>query len=187
MKLAGKKVLMLLLCPSDLQDTVPAIPGRTRIMKMVFLFEKEVWPELKKDRSTDEYVLPVFFAWKYGPFSSEVLNDLEFLINRDYIDVQRGSSATNEELEEYEYWLDDLAEVASTEYVEEVFSLSKKGLEKARIIWAELTDNQREVVVEFRRIMISAPLGKILEYVYKKYQKEGYTDRSLIADRYLKS
>jgi uncharacterized protein YwgA len=187
MKFTGKKLILLLLFPHDSGSLSLSIPGRTRLMKMAFLFDKEVWPDLKDEHTGDEKALPEFFAWKFGPFSSELLDDLEFLVNRGFVDVQRGAHATNEELEEYEYWLDESGQSFTTEYVEEVFSLTEKGMDRAAPLWAELTDRQRTLIDKFRAVMVKAPLSRILEYVYKKYEKEGFTDRSLIRDRYLSS
>jgi uncharacterized protein YwgA len=186
MKLTGKKLLLLLLMQSYSDSGSLPIAGRTRLMKMVFLFEKELWPEIKKERPSDEFVLPEFFAWKYGPFSSELLDDLEFLVNRDFVCVQKGSRVINEELEEYEYWLDS-GQNESSEYVGEEFSLTGKGDEKAKEVWDALSDSQKALIKDFREVLAKASLSKILEYVYKKYEKEGFTGRSLIRDRYLKS
>jgi len=155
-------------------------------MKMVFLFQKELWPEIKKGEVVEEK-LPEFFAWKYGPFSSDVLNDLEFLINWNFVQIKSGNRATDEELEEYEYWLDDSGqEDADDEYISEEFFLTDKGNDKALEAWNELLESQKEAIGHYRDIMTSTPLNKILEYVYKKY-KDGYTEKSLIRDRYLVS
>jgi len=39
--------------------------------------------------------------------------------------------------------------------------------------------------MEFKKVLNRASLNRILEYIYKKYQKEGYIDKSLIRERYL--
>ena len=88
------------------------------------------------------------------------------------------------ELDEYSYWIDDLDDFQSIEYEEEIFSLSEKGAEKARVLWLELTKNQKDLLTNFKSQLNKAPLDRILEYVYKKY-KENYTDKSLIRDKYL--
>lgn len=67
MKLTGKRLLLLLLYSSTKKKeaNVPIV-GRTRLMKMVFLFEKELLDEFEKNRTFEEIALPEFFAWKYG-------------------------------------------------------------------------------------------------------------------------
>jgi hypothetical protein len=193
MKLTGKKfILLLLYSPTTTGDKVNVpIAGRTRLMKMGFLFKEEVLSDFQKDRTFDEVVLPEYFAWKYGPFSGEFLNDLEFLINQEYIKSRSGSSPIPAELDEaeygeYDFWVEDMDEFRVREYDEEVFELTEeKGLPKAKEIWDALSENQKKYLIEFKRVLNRASLNKILEYIYKKYQKEGYIDKSLIRERYL--
>jgi len=72
------------------------------------------------------------------------------------------------------------------EYDEEVFELTEeKGLPKAKEIWDVLSKNQQKYLIEFKKVLNMASLNKILEYVYKKYQKKGYIDKSLVRERYL--
>lgn len=192
-KLTGKKfILLLLYSPTTTGDKVNVpIAGRTRLMKMGFLFKEEVLSDFQKDRTFDEVVLPEYFAWKYGPFSGELLNDLEFLINQEYIKSRSGSSPILAELDEaeygeYDFWIDNMDEFRVREYDEEVFELTKeKGLPKAKEIWDALSENQKKYLIEFKRVLNRASLNKILEYVYKKYQKKGYIDKSLVRERYL--
>jgi hypothetical protein len=78
-------------------------------MKMGFLFGEEIADQFKKDGGLQEADLPEYFAWKYGPFSTTFLNDLEFLINQEYVRPQMSSGTPLiAELAEYEYWIDDL-------------------------------------------------------------------------------
>jgi uncharacterized protein YwgA len=187
MKLTGKKLLLLLLYSPINGETINVpITGRTRFMKMVFLFEKEVLPDFKRDRTFEEIRFPEFFGWKYGPFSKDLLNDLEFLINQQYIKVEISTSAPiSAELDEFNYWIEDLDEFESREYDEEIFKLDNKGISKAAEIWSNLSENQKKLLVEFKRVLNRAPLDRILDYVYKKYYKEGYIDKSLIREKYL--
>ena len=90
-----------------------------------------------------------------------------------------------EELVEYEHWIEDLSDFDSNELGEEVFSLSRpKGLDKGKEIWSELNDDQKRILKKFKSSFIDASLDKILMYVYRKYEHE-YTDKSIIKDRYL--
>jgi len=193
MKLTGKKfILLLLYSPTTTGGKVNVpIAGRTRLMKMGFLFKEEVLSDFQKDTTFDEIILPEYFAWKYGPFSGELLNDLEFLINQEYIKSRSGSSPIPAELDEaefgeYDFWVEDLNQFRVREYEEEVFELtSEKGLLKAKEIWDVLSENQYQYLIEFKKVLNRASLNRILEYVYKKYQKEGYIDKSLVRERYL--
>jgi len=193
MKLTGKKfILLLLYSPTTTGGKVNVpIAGRTRLMKMGFLFKAEVLSDFQKDTTFDEILLPEYFAWKYGPFSGELLNDLEFLINQEYIKSRSGSSPIPAELDEaeygeYDFWVEDMDEFRVREYNKEVFELTKeKGLPKAKEIWDVLSENQQKYLIEFKRVLNRASLNRILEYVYKKYKAEGYIDKSLVRERYL--
>ena len=57
MKLTGKSLILLLLYPSESGGSQNSIAGRTRLMKMGYLFEKEIWPDFKGDTPM-ESVLP---------------------------------------------------------------------------------------------------------------------------------
>jgi len=155
-------------------------------MKMVFLFDKEVLPDFKKDRAFDEVSMPEFFSWKYGPFSKDLLNDLEFLINQGYIRaVSSQTYPTTPEVAEYEFWISDFENFQAQEYDEETFDLTTlKGIPKARMLWDSLSKNQQEQLSEFKAVLNKASLDRILEYVYKKYRTD-YTDKSLIREKYL--
>lgn len=193
MKLTGKKfILLLLYSPTTTGGKVNVpIAGRTRLMKMGFLFKEEVLIDFQKDRTFDEVVLPEYFAWKYGPFSGELLNDLEFLINQEYIKSRSGTSPIPAELDEaefgeYDFWVEDMDEFCVREYDKEVFELTEeKGIPKAKEIWDVLSENQQKFLIEFKKVLNCASLNRILEYVYKKYKAEGYIDKSLVRERYL--
>lgn len=192
MKLTGKKLLLLFFyAPTSGNKINEPIAGRTRLMKMGFLFEKEILHDFQKDNTFDEVALPEYFAWKYGPFSNELLNDLEFLINQGYINFRSGKPPLPAELAEaefgeYDYWIEDIDDFHRREYEEEVFELTTdKGIPKSKETWDLLTNNQKEYLCRFKKILNQAPLDRILEYVYKKYRTDGYIDKSLIRERYL--
>ncbi len=193
MKLSGKKFVLLLLYTPTRGDKVNIpIAGRTRLMKMGFLFKEELLSDFEKDRTFEEISLPEYFAWKYGPFSGELLNDLEFLINQNYIKTTSGGALVNAtiaevEFGEYCYWVDDMDEFRAREYCEETFELTEeKGIAKAKDIWDVLSENQKKIISKFKKILNQASLNRILEYVYKKYKEDGYIDKSLIRERYLR-
>ena len=187
MNLTGKTLLFLLLyAPVEEGEPNRPVSGRTRLMKMVFLFEKEVLPEFERDRASDLVQLPEFFAWHFGPFSASLLDDLEFLVNQGYVITQSGADATPADLAEFGYWLEDLSDTPVNDYAEEVFSLTpSRGVEKGRQLWDELSPRQRSLLIAFKTNLVNASLDRILEYVYKKYAKHGYLDKSLIRERYL--
>lgn len=187
MELTYKKLILLFLySPVSYGEEVNIpIQGRTRFMKMGFLFKEELLKQFQEDKSFSKINLPDYFPWKYGPFSRDFLNDLEFLINREYVNVDTGNGAITEELEEYRFWIDSDGTYEPTEFVQEVFSPTEKGTGKSLQWWSMLTSNQKSLLVDFKRSLNSASLSRILEYVYKKYEND-YTNKSLIRDRFLK-
>ena len=193
MKLTGKKLILLFLyAPTKGDEVNVPISGRTRLMKMGFLFKEEILSDFQNDKTFDEVDLPEYFAWKYGPFSSELINDLEFLVNQEYICRTEDGSTVSDlvvsevEFREYEFWVEDIDEFQTKEYNEEVFELTvEKGIPKAKEIWDKLSKNQKKYLHEFKEVLNRAPLSRIIEYVYKKYKKNGYIDKSLIRERYL--
>ena len=119
--------------------------------------------------------------------------DLEFLINHEYVRRSQEdatlSDITVSEAEmrewQYDYWVEDTDEYQSREYDEEVFELGTQGVRRAKDLWERLSDNQQKWLAEFKKVLNRAPLSRILEYVYKKYRKDGYIDKSVIRERYL--
>ena len=193
-KLTGKNLILLLLySPTVGEATNVPIAGRTRLMKMGFLFIKEVLGDFRQGAEVDESKLPEYFGWKYGPFSVQLVDDLEFLINQGYVRRSQEQATlsditvSEEEMREwqYDYWVEDADEFQSREYDEEAFELGPRGVARAKEIWEALSDNQQRWLVEFKKVLNRAPLSRILEYVYKKYREDGYIDRSVIRDRYL--
>ena len=180
MKLSGKKLILLLLySPEDEEPNVP-ISGRTRLTKMIFLFKEEISKDFCSDKNIEEIDFPEFFAWRYGPFSSDLMKDLEFLKNQGFIGIKFSNTPIQiAELEEYENWkgeyrINDIDGGFDDEYQEEVFYLIMgKGISKAGELWDQLTGNQQDILINFKRVLNRARLDRILEYVYRKYKKEG--------------
>lgn len=54
---------------------------------------------------------------------------------------------------------------------------------RKRMIWPQLTDNQKSVIIRLKKQINSMLLDDLLSYVYKKYPE--YAKESLIKDKYL--
>jgi len=188
---SSKDLLMLLLYVPDAsgQEAAP-IQGQTRLMKMVFLFNKELKKQFRKDESFDDAVFPEFKAYDYGPYSAQVYADLEFLVNMGFVDVEEasGGEISEEERSEFDYWTatgnadDDvnLAQVGKT------FTLSEMGKQfveaKVRDSWG-VTKNQLDLLTEFKTRCCEASLHNLLRYVYSRYPD--MTTKSKIKDNVL--
>jgi hypothetical protein len=187
-KLTGKDILLLLLYTPGLENLPnETIHGRTRFMKMVFLFKEEIYPKFKFDVDG----LSEFIAWKFGPWSEGVFADIEFFKSIGFIEVEieenNSNDLTSEEVEEFEKWEGgiSLSDYATEEYQQEIFRLSelgKKYIEDNKIFFS-LSDNQKTGLKEFKKKFNGTSLFSILRYVYKKYPT--YTKNSKIKDNIL--
>lgn len=190
MKINGKRFLILLLySPIHGEKENAPILGRTRLMKMTFIFFKELKGDFLKGVDINDIKEPEFFAWKYGPFSLELLNDLEFLVNQDFIcsELSEGPVIQEEE-DEFSFLVEDTGFEDSNEYNQEKFYLSNpKGIVKGEEFWSDLNENQRDLMITFKTAMTKAPLYRILEYIYRKYDDKGYIDKSVIRERFFKN
>lgn len=169
------------------------VEGITRLQKLLFLLDRE------------EGVRPVddgfdFTAYRAGPYSRKLYDDLEFLENLGLIESESGSDATDAEVEEidlldFEGLLGDGAEGsggevtdgmgASDAYKERRFRLTEKG--RARVVELLASDRTKEIEGAIRRIRSrfgSHSLSDLLYYVYKKYPEMAV--ESEIRDRVLR-
>lgn len=166
------------------------ISGRTRLMKMVFLFDKEVRRRFNLDRAIPDSALPEFEPYDYGPFSKQVYADLDFLLAMGFAQVrERGSAPLSPEevaAEVAEGWRAAGADPGRDgSRVEEVFSLSPIGRQFADTVLVNaLSPEQRDVLDRFKARCTATPLRALLRYVYTKYPE--YTTKSKIRDEVLR-
>ncbi len=186
---SSKDLLMLLLYVEGHRgDLCGPVRGRTRLMKMVFLFDREIRKQFNLGRIVPDDAMPRFEAFDFGPFSAQVFTDLEFLVELGLVEVRTvgGSDVSDEEGYEYQYWRaaggqdlgdDDLE-------CEEEFSLTAlgKGFVEAELI-EELNESQINALREFKARCTAASLRSLLRYVYTKYPD--MTTASKIRDKLL--
>ncbi len=181
-------LLLLLYSTGSGNDVNEPIAGRTRLIKTIFVFEKEYYSDFRQDNDIlEENNLPDFFPWKYGPMSKDVLVDLEFFIKIKFIATkQLKDSLAFEEAEEYTSIINDvsLEQNEEQEYTEEEYKLTDTGkLYVESMLLPLLSDNQKKMLKQLKQRFNKAPLNKILQYVYEKYPS--YTEKSVIKDKVL--
>lgn len=180
---------IVLYSPTITENKPVSIFGRTRLMKMLFIFEKELF---KKFTDPENVTTFDFESYNFGPFSKKVYEALDFLESRDIIKIENvPESSLN-----YEDALIDQAMQSSEEeniffqenetFYSEQFLLTNKGIQLMRnsskwFSWANLDDEQKNLIINFKTQMVGTPLRKILQYVYKRYPK--YAEFSKIVDR----
>lgn len=160
--------------------------GITRLQKLLFLLDKEVG--VKADGNGFS-----FEAYKAGPYSSKLYDDLEFLENLGFLkseEVGESSSAEAVELDALNF--NDLIGGPSEDepggsdtYIERSFSLTSKGKEKIESLLEN--DNYKPFFDGIRKIKSkygNYSLSDLLYYVYSKYPE--MTTNSEIKDKVLR-
>jgi uncharacterized protein YwgA len=180
-----KDLLMVLLyAKGHTEQQCEAIVGKTRLVKMVFLFEKEIRKKFDLETPIAESAIPKFEPFNFGPFSPKVYEDLEFLVEMGLVDAV-GSGEQDlleDERQEYEYWQATSGE--RDRPFQEVFCLTDIGREFVESrLKNHLSEKQWGVMNEFKKRCTSAPLRTLLKYVYTRYPD--MTTKSTIRDEVL--
>jgi len=190
-KLSGRDMLLILLyLPGKTGEYNEAVEGRTRLTKMMFIFNEELSERLN---NLDQDSLPDFFAYDYGPFSKNLFDDLRFFMNIDFIqEIEEDKNNLSEaEMGEYMYDInnqrgfEENVDVLNIEPPSSVYyNLTEKGKEYVKNELIELLDEQqKDFLIKFKKKINVLSLDAILEYVYKNYPK--YASESKIKDKYL--
>jgi hypothetical protein len=179
-------LLLLLYSPGQHDGFNEPVVGRTRLVKMLFLFSKECLRHFRKGTKITEESFYEFFAWDFGPFSKQVYDDIMFFVLRDFIETD----VTEEEVlpeaaAEWEEWMrmssEDPEDEGVSEYDEQSFTLSAKGLRFAKSLYEALSPEQKATLRAFKAKLNSTPLSAILRYVYEAYPD--FTEKSLIREK----
>ena len=185
--LNGKEVLALLLyLPGKTGKLCEPIMGRTRLVKTMFLFTKEMQPQLTKKGW--ELTLPDFTAYDYGPFSVDVLNDIETLraLGIVTVDVVPESEPFDvlDDLNDQEYQ-HGIGGAVERQFMDR-YQLTPQGEGFCRHVLKPrfTSDEQWTALSEFKKRCNSVSLTALLRYVYTRYPD--YTANSKIRDQVLK-
>lgn len=156
-KMTGADYLLLLLY----LDNCSAINGAIRITKMMFLFNMEIAPVLKKKGvSICDEDLPKFSAYNYGPFSKDVYEQVELFQSIGFIKVK--NLYATEEMSEVDDWEESAFETefseGSCQYSSnqdgkfmqyKLLNLGKKYVESEII--PQLTNDQLAVLTTYKQ------------------------------------
>lgn len=170
-KLNGPDYLLLLLY----LDNSKPIKGAIRLTKMMYLFEKEIEPELKKS-GIESTNLPNFFAYNFGPFSKDLYEQVEFFQNIQFISTEN-INATEEmgEVDDWKgIWFDgvsapmDLGNAIDSKYMK--YCIKERGIKYVeKKILPFLNPNQIRLLEQFKSKIVKTTAKNILKYVYTKY------------------
>ena len=170
-------LLLLLYSPGVKQEFNEPIKGRTRILKMLFLFKEEALQHFQKNTDINDDNFYKYFAWKFGPFSEQVYDDITFFLLRDFITSQDSEGdILPEAISEERHWqfisgnhfFDD--QNGYQEFIEEKFLLTNKGKKFTHDnLYCNLSQHQKKLLIAFKKRLNSASLRAILNYVYENY------------------
>lgn len=183
-----KDLIMALLYAKGPQGECHPIYGKTRLMKMIFLFEHELKKEFNK-KTLNDSALTKFEAYDYGPYSAGVYDDMEFLINNGFIKAEIKKSPTNDGAEdEIEIGENEGREAfvgirgaGDNPNVLNTFSLTELGKEFVQS-QIELSTDQWAALSRFKTKCVQTSLKSLLKYVYTKYPD--MATKSKIKERY---
>jgi hypothetical protein len=183
-----RDLLLLLLGIKGHKATRDSLGGITRLQKLLFLLEQESGVTPSGDGFN-------FEAYKAGPYSSKLYDDLEFLENLDLIERHAAAEGTEEEATEIDLTFENLIEPetenddpsgpAPDAYEEYSFSLTPVGLSKVQ----QMIDDQSyapvvEAVRNIKNRYGQYSLKDLLYYVYSKYPE--MTTESEIKEKVLR-
>lgn len=126
------------------------VKGRTRLQKLVF----ETETKIRSLGSTDTFNYK-FIRWHYGPYSNEIMEDIEFLLKKELI-----------------------------KQTDNIYKISPKGkeyLEKTWKIVRQFTYDEK-IMVGIITSRNTEKLEKLLEEVYDKYNIRNYKMGEVIED-----
>lgn len=184
-KLLGSDYLLLLLYLNDKEP----IKGAVRLTKMMFLFNEQIAPALKKE-GLDNEKLPNFIAYNYGPFSKDIYEQIELFSSIDFIQVQDLFEAEE---------MSNVDNIVEKEFIDECYedeeeTKSESNFWEYRItelgsgfvedeLLPKITDKQKNLMEQYKKKITEMPIKQLLYYVYTRYPE--YTEKSMIKDEVL--
>lgn len=151
------------------------IEGVTKIQKLLFLIENETeFGEQYADEISFD-----FEAYKMGPFSPLVYNEIELLLNMRAIEKDSRKIGPSDNWEIRNYMPDSGSEGLSNQLYKTTSKGHTIGRELEKIIDEDMANELEEIIQKYN----SMPLRQLLEYVYTNY--ENMTSNSEIKEQVL--
>lgn len=185
-----KDILLLLIYSQGVTDEYnEPIRGRTRLIKMLFLFYKEALSHFKSGTEINDENFYTFFPWYFGPFSQQIFDDVNFFQLRGFIELNNiESDNSNISYSEATHYNDITGlsieqESDKDSYMEQEIKLTDKGISFTQELFSQLSESQKTFLRQFKKKFNSTPLKAILRYVYQAYPDS--STNSLIKDNIL--
>jgi len=176
-KISRKDLILLLLGVGGKQETAEGINGITRLQKFLYLLERE--EHLKPDANGFEFI-----AYKAGPYSAKLYDDLEFLENLGLLTSEVAGEATEGEAAEVDMSFEELmgectdtvegtpsdALTTADVYEERRYRLTENGKDRVaklfqRVEYEPVVNGIRRIKSKFGKYS----LNDLLYYIYTKY------------------
>ncbi|WP_308149414.1 hypothetical protein [Spiroplasma sp. AdecLV25b] len=180
-KLKGADYLLLLLY----LDNKKPIKSLTRLVKMMFLFNKEVVHNIKDNVKLN--LLPEFIVYNFGPFSRDVYEQVELFRSLKFIEV--ASNSRVEEMGAFDNFElaascdDDKEFEVDPLYIMYEYRIAQNGINYVEQKILPLESNVIDLLTRFKQKITTLTIKQILYYVYNKYPN--YINKSLIKDEVL--
>jgi len=170
-------LLLLLYAPGTKNEEGEEIKGITRLEKLMFLLYKQ---SSFKDVIGKDYK---FDSYDYGPFSSEIFDDIEALKISGILHEETfmGEKLESIDFEENEMNVnEDISNILSMKK----YKLTKKGFAISKILFDSINDKQKAEIINIKKKFNSIPITNLLTYVYNNYPD--VTKKSVIKNKILK-
>ena len=184
-KLLGSDYLLLLLYINGKEP----IKGSVRLTKMMFLFNEQIVPVLKRNGLESEK-LPEFIAYNYGPFSKDLYEQVDlftgigFMQVRDLNETEEMSGVDNIVEKEFvdECYEDDEETKSENSYREYCITDIGSGFVESELL-GKLTSSQLGLLRQYKKKITDMSMKQLVHYVYTRYPQ--YAEKSLIKDEVL--
>lgn len=133
------------------------IEGRTRLQKMVFLVQQRIDSDPNVSLESDDYE---FVPYDYGPFSKELYDDLDSLVDMRMVEDQE------EELDSGKVKYDYEIQSAGEEFIETQLSSKSEAAQ-------EIMEIARDVKSEYNDMLLS----DLIDDVYSRFPE--YAEESI--------
>ncbi len=166
-------LIALLAVPGSTDEPGEAIHGITRLEKLVFLVLKE--GDLEPSIDTPFNYKP----YDYGPYSTQVLKEVETLNTVDLIKIEKVPFRSIKEVIDKEAAMFDMDDDREFERVLEIYRITQKGLRVWEgVVRDKFSKEEIETISRIKRQYNSMDLDQLLRTVYERFPK--YTTESKI-------
>jgi len=149
------------------------IVGNTRLVKLMFLLAHET--SLRKYLTDFTYD-----AYNFGPYSSELFDALQALINAGLVKTEESDSEGYlDEADRFQVER-EVVDDAESPKTTIIYTLPPEGKKVGSALFRALTPSEQKELTTIKRVFNSSTLRKLLQYVYRKYPK--FTTESVIKD-----